>query len=139
MTLLEIITKLQDIAKNKPNINFVGEGDIYQLNHLPNIDYGVFFITQGSHSVEENTAYYQLNLFYVDRLADNESNRLTIQSNGIEAITNILNALVFTEDVDVEYPLSFTPFYQRFADECTGVYCTVTLITDSNLGICSYE
>lgn len=139
MTLIELIDKLQNIAKNKPNIGYVGEGDIYSLNSLPNIDYGVFFITQDTHTLDENTAYYKLNLFYVDRLTDNESNRLTVQSNGIMAITNIINELVYSENVDIDYPLEFTPFYQRFADECTGVYCTITLITDNVIGLCTNE
>lgn len=139
MTLYEIINKLENIAKHKPNINFVGEGDIYELNHLPNIDYTVFYITQGQHQVNENTALYVLNLFYIDRLTDNQSNRLIIQSNGIDAITNIVNELVMSEDVDIEYPLSFTSFYERFADECSGVYATITFETSNNLGVCSYD
>ena len=139
MTLYELVNKLKDIAREKPNINFVGEGDVYELNHLPNIDYSVFYITQDTHQVSENTAQYTLNLFYIDRLTDTENNRLIVQSNGIDAITNIVNELVFTEDVDIEYPLSFTPFYQRFADDCTGVFCTITFNTNNNLGVCSYE
>lgn len=139
MTLYELTNKLLEIAKSKPNINYVGEGDIYELNQLPNINYSVFYITQGTHTVEENTAQYTLNLFYVDRLTDTKDNRLIIQSNGIDAITNILNTLDYTEDIDLIYPLSFTPFNQRFADDCAGVFCTVTINSDSNLGICNYE
>lgn len=139
MTLIELINNLKKIAKEQPNINFVGEGDIYELNHLPNIDYSVFYITQGTHQVAEDTAYFELNLFYVDRLTDNEANRLLIQSNGIDILTNIINKMVFTEDVDVVYPLNFTPFYQRFADDCSGVYCTITFLVDNTLGVCSYD
>ena len=35
MTLFEIINKLKDIAINKPNINYVGDGDVYTLNSGP--------------------------------------------------------------------------------------------------------
>ena len=139
MTLLEIINKLEEIAIKKPNINYVGNGDIYSLNNIPNIDYSVFFITQGTHSVDENTATYQLYLYYIDRYTHQKDNGLTIQSNGIQAITNIVNELVFTEDVDILYSIKFTPFHQRFADECCGVYATITLTTDNNIGICSYD
>lgn len=139
MTLYELITKILEIAKSKPNINSVFEGDIYELINLPNIDYSVFYITQGSHSIEENTAQYTLNLFYVDRLTENFDNRLLIQSNGIDAITNVLNELDYTQDIDLIYPLTFTPFNQRFADDCAGVFCTVTINTDANLGICNYD
>ena len=139
MTLFEIINKLKDIAISKPNINFVGDGDVYTLNSLPNIDYSVFFITQNDHSIDSDTITYSLNLFYIDRISDSDDNVLNIQSDGMLQLTNIINTLVFSEDVDVEGEITFTPFIQRFADQCSGVYCTVRFIVDNNLGTCNYE
>lgn len=139
MTLFEIINKLKTIAISKPNINFVGDGDVYTLNSLPNIDYSVFFITQNDHSIYQDTITYSLNLFYIDRISDSEDNVLNIQSDGMLQLTNIINTLVFSEDVDVEGDITFTPFIQRFADQCAGVYCTVRFIVDNNLGTCNYE
>ena len=139
MTLFEIINKLKDIAISKPNINYVGDGDVYTLNSLPNIDYSVFFITQNDHSIYQDTITYNLNLFYIDRISDSEDNVLNIQSDGMLQLTNIINTLVFTEDVDVEGEITFVPFIQRFADQCSGVYCNVRFICDNNLGTCSYE
>lgn len=138
MTLNDLINKLLLIAKSKPNINQVGEGDIYELNHIPNVNYSVFYITQDTHEVYENRTEYTLNLFYIDRLLNDKSNQLQIQSVGIDAITNIVNELLYTWDVDVVYPLTFTPFNQRFADDCAGVYAKLTIITDNN-GICTYD
>ena len=139
MTLFEIINKLKDIAISKPNINYVGDGDVYTLNSLPNIDYSVFFITQNDHSIYQDTITYNLNLFYIDRISDSEDNVLNIQSDGMLQLTNIINALVFTEDVDVEGDITFVPFIQRFADQCAGVYCTVRFVVDNNLGTCNYD
>ena len=139
MTLFEIINKLKDIAISKPNINFVGDGDVYTLNSLPNIDYSVFFITQNDHSIYQDTITYSLNLFYIDRISDSEDNTLNIQSDGMLQLTNVINTLVFSEDVDVEGEITFTPFIQRFADQCAGVYCTVRFIVDNNIGTCNYE
>ena len=139
MTLFEIINKLKDIAISKPNINYVGDGDVYTLNSLPNIDYSVFFITQNDHSIYQDTITYSLNLFYIDRISDSEDNTLNIQSDGMLQLTNIINTLVFSEDVDVDGDITFVPFIQRFADQCSGVYCTVRFICDNNLGTCSYS
>ena len=139
MTLFEIINKLKDIAISKPNINFVGDGDVYTLNSLPNIDYSVFFITQNDHSIYQDTITYSLNLFYIDRISDSEDNTLNIQSDGMLQLTNVINALVFSEDVDVDGDITFVPFIQRFADQCAGVYCTVRFVVENNLGVCSYE
>ena len=139
MTLFEIINKLKNIAISKPNINFVGDGDVYTLNSIPNIDYSVFFVTQNDHSIYQDTITYNLNLFYIDRISDSEDNTLNIQSDGMLQLTNIINTLVFSEDVDVDGEISFTPFIQRFADQCAGVYCNVRFIVDNNLGSCNYE
>ena len=139
MTLYEIINKLKDIAISKPNINYVGDGDVYTLNSLPNIDYSVFFIPQNDHSIYQDTITYSLNLFYIDRISDSEDNTLNIQSDGMLQLTNIINTLIFSEDVDVDGEISFTPFIQRFADQCAGVYCNVRFVVDNNLGTCSYD
>lgn len=139
MSLYEIINKLLVIAKNKPNIKFVGEGDIYELNHLPNIDYSVFYITQSNTTVDNGVTTYSLNLFYVDRIVDEADNHLLVQSNGMDAILNIVNELVLTEDVEIEGNIVFVPFYQKFKDDCGGVYAKVNIMTGNNIGICSYE
>ena len=139
MTLFEIINKLKSIAINKPNINYVGDGDVYTLNSLPNIDYSVFFITQNDHSIYQDTITYSLNLFYIDRISDSEDNTLNIQSDGMLQLTNIINTLVFSEDVDVDGEISFTPFIQRFADQCAGIYCNVRFVCENNIGTCSYD
>ena len=138
MSLYEIINKLLTIAKNKPNIKYVGEGDIYELNRA-NIDYSVFYITQNNTTVDNGVTTYSLNLFYVDRIIDESDNHLLVQSNGIDAILNIVNELVLTEDVEIEGNIIFTPFYQRFKDDCSGVYAKINLVVGNNIGICSYE
>lgn len=139
MTLFEIINKLKDIAISKPNINYVGDGDVYTLNSLPNIDYSVFFVTQNDHSIDSDTITYSLNLFYIDRISDSEDNTLNIQSDGMLQLTNIINTLVFSEDVDVDGDITFVPFIQRFADQCAGVYCNVRFVCENNIGTCSYD
>ncbi len=142
MTLFEIINILKEIAISKPNINYVGEGDIYILNSLPNIDYSVFFITQGNHTVdaERNVITYSLNLFYIDRLLDDASNRLLVQSNGVESLLNIINEFVESnEDIVIASDIRFTSFNQRFSDNCCGVFCTVDFEVENNIGLCSYE
>lgn len=140
MTLYEIVKSLQEIAQKQPNINYVGEGDIYILNSKTNIDYSVFFITQTNHAQYENTIEYNLTLFYVDRLMTDESNRLKIQSEGIMMLGNIIN--IFNQkypDVEIEYTINHTTFLHKFADSCAGVFANVKIIADNNIGVCGYE
>lgn len=140
MTLIEIVKQFENIAKKMPNINYVGNGDIYSLSTLPNVEYGAFFITQTNHQMSENTIDYSLTLFYVDRLLSDGSNKLAIQSNGITMLANIINVFAMkNEDVEVNYDIQYTTFLQRFADECAGCYCNVVITTDNNVGICGME
>ena len=138
MTLSDIVNVLKNIAIKQPNINHIGDGDVYQLNSLPNIDYSVFWVTQTNHIQMENTIEYNLTLFYIDRLMTNSDNRLQIQSNGIITIGNILNILKNNYDVEVG-DIQYTTFIQRFADECSGVFANVKIIADNNIGLCGYE
>lgn len=127
MNLYETIDILKKIALKQPNVRTAVEGNIYEImNANPSIEYDGFIITQGTHSQNELFNNFQFNLFYVSRLVDNmEDNRLQIQSIGIEVLSNIVR--IFSDIVDSEYNnLTFTTFTQKFADECAGVYLTIT-------------
>lgn len=139
MTLYEIVNELIDIAKKQPNINHCGEGDIYELNSKPNINYSVFWVTQQNHSQGENTVSYNLILYYVDRLMNDASNRLKVQSQGMLEINNIINIFnQMNQDIQIEYDINYTTFTHRFSDECAGVFANVTITTDNELGTCGY-
>lgn len=140
MTLYEIVNEILDIAQQQPNINYTGEGDIYSLNSLPNIDYSVFFITQSEHTQSEDTSTYNLILYHIDRLLTDGSNRLQVQSQSMLAIQNVIN--IFNQmnpDVQVDYDVRYTTFTHRFQDECAGAFANVTITVDNDLGICGYE
>lgn len=139
MTLKQLIYNILEIAKEKPNIRTAEEGNIYDLNNMPDVEYNVFWLTQGQHRVGESTITYNFNMFYVNRLSDNLDNKIDIQSDGIVELVNIINSIVDELDVEVEYPLNFTPFNQRFSDDCSGVYTSVNIVVDNELGNCYWE
>lgn len=137
MTLYEICKELEDIAYSKPNINHVGNGDIYDLDSLPDLKYGVFYITQSNHVMGEDTTQYQLTLYYIDRLFQDKSNSLEIQSTGIQILTSIINTFNYSNpNVSVEYDVNCTTFTHKFSDFCAGVFAQVTFEVDNDLGIC---
>lgn len=127
MTLLQIIDTLKAIALTQHNIRTATDGDIYEaLNGNLSVKYGAFHVNQTSHQTTENTDVYGLNLFFVDRLEDDDSNRLQIQSIGKTVLDNIVRA--FCEQFDADIPtITYTPFTQRFTDMTAGVFATVTL------------
>lgn len=141
MTYFELISRLLGSAAEEPNINYYGCGDIYKLNSIPTIEYSVFYITPNTFNVEEDTITYSLNLYYIDRWDETDNNQLEIQSSGILALQNIINR--FNTDyanVEIDYPLVFTPFYQRFKDICAGVFVRINVRVDNIIGECvNYE
>ena len=139
MTLYETIDLLKKIALKHPNIGSASEGNIYEyMNANPSVKYGVFFITQGTHSQDEMFNHFEFTLFYVDRLVDDmEENRLQIQSIGKEILSNILT--FFCEEFEAECEnISFQPFTQRFVDETAGIYSTITIDMPKDI-ICPEE
>lgn len=137
MTLYTLINKLLKIALKQPNIGYVSEGDIYKLNSLPNIDYGVFFITQSQHTVNENTKIFNLTLYFVDRVFEDDSNVLSVQSMGIEVLSNIINIFNYeNDDVNIEYGINFNTFIHKFTDKCSGVYANIAIEVENNVNLC---
>ncbi len=128
MTLSELIRTMEAVASHQPSIKMVVENDIFRLNAKADARYGVFAFVQQQHttSSESNVVTYAFTLFYVDRLKNDRSNQIEIQSVGIQTLDNIIRTL---DDMGIysEQSYSFQVFNQRFVDECAGVFCNVYL------------
>lgn len=128
MTLVEVIKVINFVASRQPSVNMIVENDVFRLNEKADARYGVFAWTQGQHSASTDSDYmnFSFTFFYVDRLKNDLSNQLEIQSVGTQTLSNIIRAL---DDYGVycDTSFSFQVFNQRFADECAGVYCNVIL------------
>lgn len=128
MTLQELIKTIELVASHQPSIKMVVENDVFRLNNKADARYGVFAFVQGQHSssIDSSVISYSFTLFYVDRLKNDRSNQIEIQSVGIQTLDNIIRAL---DDLGIytEQTYSFQVFNERFLDECAGVFCNVAL------------
>lgn len=126
MTLAQVIDTFEKVAMQQPSINMIVRNDVFRINTSPSLKYGVFAWTQGQHTGSINgMTSFAFSFFYVDRLKDDLSNQVEVQSVGCETIGNILRAL---EEYDIEVGnYTMQTFNQRFTDECAGVFCNVTL------------
>ena len=130
MTLFDIIRNLQAIAAQEPSVRSVSDGDIYDcLNAAVDIKYSCFHITQDTHTTNGDLDVWGLNLFYIDRLLDNGENRLSIQSAGITILENVLRNFADTFGAEYMNNIVYTPFTQRFKDNCAGVFCKISVST----------
>lgn len=126
MTLAQLISIVERVAKQQPSLHMIVQSDVFRINSAPTLRYGVFAWTQGQHTGSINGMQtYNFTLFYVDRLNEDKSNQIGVQSVGCETIGNILRTL--SEEFDIEVAnYSIQPFNQRFTDECAGVFCNVS-------------
>ena len=128
MTLQEVIKAIELVAYQQPSVNMIVQNDIFRLNAKSDARYGVFGWTQGQHSTSADSSMftYSFTFFYVDRLKNDVSNQIEVQSVGIQTLDNILREL---DDLGIymSSSYSFQTFNQRFTDECAGVFCNVAL------------
>lgn len=138
MTLKTIIDKLREYALATPNVGGVIVNDVFRENFWDDAHYGVVAIIQREHSISDNIATYRFQLAYIDRLTEDKGNEVDIQSEGVMAISNIVNALVEDNaDIEMNGDMSFSVFNERFKDECGGVLADVAFLTSSPMGICN--
>ena len=137
MTLYQLIEQLKAIALRQPNVRSASEGSVYEImNANPGVDYDAFVITQGVHSSDDNFNHFNLSLFLISRLeSDLETNRLQVQSSAREVLDNILTYFAYNFDGDTGETITFHTFTERFADECAGAWCEVTVDVPKS-GIC---
>lgn len=127
MTLLDIIRSIERIVATQPNIHTIVRNDVYKLNSIPDVKYGVIAWTQGTHQMDYRSgmATYQIYLFYIDRKSDRSNIETEIVSFGVQVLNNIIFTLsaqdIFIDEAQVQ------PFTQRFADDCAGAYVTLNI------------
>lgn len=127
--LYTIVKAIEKIGNAIPDVNTVVLSDIFKLNELPDIDYSVFAIIQDQHREDDEYVYMNFYLYYVDRLLNDHSNQLEIQSHGMSLLSTVIGkiedlGIVLSPDTD----RIFQPFNQRFSDECAGVYARVEIM-----------
>ena len=126
MTLFEVIRTIEGFALAEPSVAMVVPNDVFRLNSTPAAKYGVFAWTQQQHSLDGDFHVFSFAMFYVDRLTEDKSNEIEIQSVGVATLSDIVRRC---EDAGI-VPLgevTFTTFNQRFVDECAGAWCNVRL------------
>lgn len=140
MTYYDIIKGIGDCALEEPNVNYFGHRNIYDLNSIPNIDYGVVYVTPNTHTITEDTIIYSLNIYYIDRWDESEENQLLIHNKAIFSLSNILNRfnMKFPE-VGIRYNGSITLFYQKFKDETAGAFMTIQIEVPREYECYDYE
>lgn len=124
MTLAKLIEGIKAVAMSQPAVKMIVDNDIFKLNAIPDAKYGVFSFVQGNHRSGEDEDTYRFTFYFVDRLVEDGSNEIEVQSVAKSTLDNIMRTLSDQMGVEV---WEVTPFTQRFSDMCAGAFCTAVL------------
>ena len=142
MNLFELCKELGEMAKAQELVNFSAAGSsLAEINPMEVDYYPLFFIIpSGTHTVYENTTRFDLTLYYVERLLEDNTNTIDIFSSAIENLKNILNGardIPGVVSVDDTYTIrNFMP--EKLNDRLAGAYAQVR-ITVANETVCFVE
>ena len=139
MTLNSLLNSIGLIGINDKLVNWEGGGpSVYQAANALNVaDYPFLFCSPtGTHRVEENWTTYNVTIFYVSRLLEDNSNEMDIQSTAVEVLKNIVKKISHIDGVVAmadEYTINVFVEYEKFLDRTTGAFATleISIVNDT--------
>ena len=127
MNYLQFVNNVLETAKSHKLVYEVGEGDIYEHLNSGDHKYPCVFLTV--QNIDSNGSQMTVtgSLFYVDALLSDTSNKLQIQATGMTTLQQIFMRLMDNyPDFDLRTG-RYTPFDEKFADLCAGVFSNFTI------------
>ena len=124
MSLLDLIKKIEDIAKSQQGVHSVFRGDIYDNWNKPDVQYISVNVAITNYTQHIIDAYdeYEVYLYCGDRLLQDNSNEYEVLTNTQRVLVNIISILDSYEKIDVVDEVQYVNFVQSFADYVAGEY-----------------
>ena len=127
MNYLQFVNIVLETAKSHKLVYEVGEGDIYEHLNSGDHKYPCVFLTVQNIDYNGTQMTVTGSLFYVDTLLSDTSNKLQIQATGMTTLQQIFMRLMDNyPDFDLRTG-RYTPFDEKFADLCAGVFSNFTV------------
>lgn len=124
MSLLDLIKKIEKIAKSQQGVHSVFRGDIYENWNKPDVQYISVNVAITNYTQHIIDAYdeYEVYLYCGDRLLQDNSNEYEVLTNTQRVLVNIISILDSYEKIDVVDEVQYVNFVQSFADYVAGEY-----------------
>ena len=124
MSLLDLIKKIEKIAKSQQGVHSVFRGDIYENWNKPDVQYISVNVAITNYTQHIIDAYdeYEVYLYCGDRLLQDNSNEYEVLTNTQRVLVNIISILDSDEKIDVVDEVQYVNFVQSFADYVAGEY-----------------
>lgn len=142
MTYQFVINRFKEIIEAHPFIRTYGYGNISDIavpetKEAP--DYPYAFINPVQTQLNQKSFTATFNLIVMTQVLDNEDDELFGQSNCMKYINDILSQFVLTTNdplLSVGFPVSMTPFKERFQDDVVGSTASVTISYGKGMSVC---
>ena len=124
MSLLDLIKRIEEIAKSQQGVHSVFRGDIYDNWNKPDVQYISVNVAITNYTQHIIDAYdeYEVYLYCGDRLLQDNSNEYEVLTNTQRVLVNIISILDSDEKIDVVDEVQYVNFVQSFADYVAGEY-----------------
>ena len=126
MNYFGLVNRILDIAGSHDYVFETYYGDVYEFENSGSRKYANVVLTPTQSVDSGDYTTYTFTLFATDRLTDDKSNKVSVQSHCKSILTGILDKLCETGDVT----LSSATFYywtEKFNDLCGGCYVTFSV------------
>jgi hypothetical protein len=126
MTYFELVNRILAVAGSHEFVHETYYGDVYEFENSGARKYTNVVLTITNSTDSDDVTTYTFNLFATDRLLDDKSNKVAVQSLSKTILTGILDKLCEGGDI----ALSSATFYywtEKFNDLCAGAYCTFSV------------
>ena len=137
MNYYELTKIIENTSLQHPFINSFFTDRYSLIGGEDDIKYGVISLLNETHRIGSNVSVFNFKIIFADRLTD-DNNKIQLQSVGIQAITEICNALRVKYDLDITEDLSIDLYEGQFADECAGAISSISILVRSDLGDCEW-
>ena len=152
VTLYRIIKLFEDYQQSQTNIGLNGFGYGNLIDFGQNLtggtqtQYPFMFVTPQNISYDENITTYTMSIIFADRLNDDKSNMVDVQSDmSIQAkrlMGWVKRGMDKTPDLfdnmDINLPTAGIPFLERFNDYVGGIAIDLEVVVQESIDSCSY-
>ena len=108
MNMVELIQHIKEVTASLPMVRSVCSEDVYLNWNSAEVKFASVNIAVETVTRNENNAEYAVVLYYADRLLQDKSNSEAVYTDAVNVLQSILNNL--DEDLEVVYPVQYTPF-----------------------------
>jgi hypothetical protein len=142
MIYKDILDRLETIANDHLFIQKFGYGNLSDIEVPDNEEpplYPYMFINPVNINQDRRFMNFNFNLIMMEQVPDGEDNEIQGQDECITFIQDVLAKFTNSNNnylMDVQLPVSITPFKERFQDSVVGATANVTITYAKALDLC---